>query len=72
MEKKVYEDDLPFGGRTQWYKYECERCGNREDVEDVVVDAYFYSKGCKVGEYPELTCPECNGSMKCIGSYETE
>ncbi len=71
MGNKDFEDYKEFNsGTTQWYKYKCERCGNREEVEDIVVDAYFYSKGCKVGEYPELTCPKCNFRMKCIDSYE--
>ena len=48
----------------QMYPYECEACGYHDDVEDVVVDAFFFSQNCKKGRLPTLTCPECNGTMK--------
>lgn len=48
----------------QMYPYECEACGHKDEVEDIVVDAYFFSQNCKKGKYPTLTCPECNGTMK--------
>lgn len=50
------------------YHYECKACGYRDDVEDVVVDAFFFSQNCKVGRYPTITCPECNSMMKHKGS----
>jgi predicted nucleic acid-binding Zn ribbon protein len=46
------------------YRYECESCGYHDEVEDVVVDAFFFSQNCKRGTYPAITCPECNGTMK--------
>lgn len=50
------------------YCYECEACGYRDDVEDVVVDAFFFSQNCKKERFPTLTCPECNGTMEHKGS----
>ena len=50
------------------YHYECKACGHHDDVEDVVVDAFFFSQNCKQGKFPTITCPECNGTMKCKGS----
>ena len=41
---------------------------SRDDVEDVVVDAFFFSQNCKRGKFPTLTCPECNGTMEHKGS----
>ena len=72
MSKEDFEDYYAFNSSNiQWYKYKCPSCGAGQDVEDVVVDAYFYSKGCKKGEYPKLTCPKCHDGMECIGSYES-
>ena len=50
------------------YHYECKACGHCDDVEDVVVDAFFFSQNCKKGKFPSITCPECNGAMECKGS----
>jgi len=50
------------------YSYECEACGYHDEVEDVVVDAFFFSQNCKKGRLPTLTCPECNGTMEYKGS----
>jgi len=36
----------------QMYPYECEACGHHDEVEDVVVDAFFFSQNCKKGRYP--------------------
>jgi predicted nucleic acid-binding Zn ribbon protein len=61
--------NLPFdSGDIQRYRYECSVCGYHDDIEDVVVDAYFYSQGCSLGEYPEFTCPKCHNKMKYVGS----
>ena len=46
------------------YRYECEACGYHDEVEDVVVDAFFFSQNCKEERFPTLTCSECNGTMK--------
>jgi predicted nucleic acid-binding Zn ribbon protein len=48
----------------QMYRYECESCGYSDEVENVVVDAFFFSQNCRRGQYPTITCPECNGTMK--------
>ena len=58
----------PFdSGEIQRYSYKCSSCDYKEDIEDIIVDAFFYSQACKVGVYPEFTCPECNKKMKYIG-----
>jgi C4-type Zn-finger protein len=57
--------DLPFGPTNiQKYDYKCSSCGYHDEIEDIVVDAYFFSQGCKRGEYPKLTCPNCHKTMK--------
>jgi uncharacterized Zn finger protein len=48
----------------QMYPYKCDVCGYQTEVEDVVVDAFFFSQNCKKGKYPTVTCPECNDIMK--------
>ena len=55
-------DEEPTLGKM--YRYECEACRYHDEVEDVVVDAFFFSQNCKRGKFPTLTCPECNGTMK--------
>lgn len=63
------KDELPFeSSNIQRYKYECPSCGYEDNIEDVVVDAYFFSQGCKTGEYPKFTCPKCQDTMKYVGS----
>ncbi|MBI5148343.1 hypothetical protein HZA33_01560 [Candidatus Pacearchaeota archaeon] len=57
---------LPFNTPSQWYKYRCISCVYETQVEDIVVDAYFFSQGCKKGVYPTLTCPKCNEVMKYV------
>ena len=62
-------EDLPFGpSQGQIYSYECGSCGYQDEVEDVVVDAYFFSQNCKRGERPTFTCPECHSTMKYMDS----
>lgn len=69
MDKPRDRKDLPFNPTSvQEYRYKCSSCGYQEDIEDVVVDAYFFSQGCKKGEYPKFTCPKCNNTMKHAGS----
>ena len=57
---------LKFNSPSQWYNYRCVSCNYETQIEDVVVDAYFYSQGCKKGVYPTFTCPECNKRMKYV------
>lgn len=63
------KDKLPFdSGDIQRYRYKCLSCGYEDNIEDVVVDAYFFSQGCKTGEYPKFTCPKCQDTMKYVGT----
>lgn len=71
MSKEEF-NGLPFNSpEREWYKYRCLSCGHKQDVEDIVFDAYYHSKGCKKGESPKLTCPECHGDMECFGSFKS-
>jgi len=63
--------DQPFGPPSQWYNYKCVSCNYETEIEDIVVDAYFYSQGCKKGVYPTFTCPECNNRMKYVGDKKS-
>ena len=61
--------ELPFGPtHVKKYSYECVSCGHHDDIEDIVVDAFFSSQGCKRGEYPQFTCPKCHNRMEYVGS----
>jgi DNA-directed RNA polymerase subunit M/transcription elongation factor TFIIS len=68
-DKPEKKKELPFGPtHIERYPYECPSCGYHDDIEDIVVDAYFFSQGCKKGEYPKFTCPKCHNTMKYVGS----
>jgi len=68
MDKPEKKKELPFGPtRVQRYSYECSSCGYHDDIEDIVVDAYFFSQGCKTGGYPKFTCPKCHNT--CISAF---
>ena len=60
MKKMKENQDLPFTSPSQYYSYKCRLCSHETKIEDIVVDAYFFSQGCKVGEYPKFSCPNCN------------
>ena len=63
------KDNLLFEpSNIQRYEYKCPSCGYHDDIEDIVVDAYFFSQGCKTGEYPKFTCPKCQDTMMYVGS----
>jgi len=49
--------DQPFGQPSQWYNYKCVSCNYKTEIEDLVVDAYFYSQGCEKRVYPTFICP---------------
>lgn len=68
---ETHKDGPPYIGSSQWYNYKCDSCNYETQVEDIVVDAYFYSQGCKKGVYPTLTCPKCNERMKCLGEQKS-
>lgn len=56
-----------FDSPSQWYNYKCVSCKYETEIEDIVVDAYFYSQGCKTGQYPKFTCPKCHNTMNHVG-----
>lgn len=69
VDKPEKKKELPFGPtHIQRYSYECASCGYHDDIEDIVVDAYFFSRGCKTGEYPKFTCPKSHNTMKYVAS----
>ena len=59
-----------FGPPSQWYNYKCVSCSHETEIEDIVVDAYFYSQACKKGVYPTFTCPKCNKRMKYVNDQK--
>ena len=67
---ETHKEGPPYLGPSQWYNYKCVSCNYETQVEDIVVDAYFYSQGCEKGVYPTLTCPKCNERMKCLGEQK--
>jgi len=50
------DNDLPFGGTSEWYPYYCRACKCRMWVEDIIIDA-FQPDG--PGKCPIICCPEC-------------
>jgi len=67
MDRPEKNKELSFGP-THIQRYRWPSCSYHDDIEDIVVDAYFFSQGCKTGEYPEFTCPKCNNTMKYVSS----
>lgn len=62
MEKK----DLVSVGEETTYSYICSRCGYKQEVPDIVVDAFAASGDLKLGEMPELECPSCGGTLRSV------
>ena len=56
------EQDMPFGGPSTKYPYKCNSCGLKNDVEDIVIDAFIASMEYKQGQMPKLECP-CGGTL---------
>jgi len=51
----------------RWYNYACRSCRHREEVEDVVVDAFAATQNCASGTMPTFSCPECESDMMFTG-----
>ena len=54
-------------GEETTYSYVCTKCGHKEEVPDIVVDAFAASGGLKPGEMPEIECPRCRGTLRSAG-----
>lgn len=66
MKERGESWELPFNTPSQYYSYKCRLCSHETEIEDVVVDAFFFSQGCKTGEYPKFSCPNCNREQSMI------
>ena len=56
QEQDWEDNDLPFGGPSEWYPYCCRACECRMWVEDIIIDA-FPPDG--PGKCPFICCPQC-------------
>ena len=45
---ETHKEGPPYLGPSQWYNYKCVSCNYETQVEDIVVDAYFYSQGSDI------------------------
>ncbi len=70
-EMTEWERDMLGLDRIQKYSYRCRSCQFQYDIEDIVVDAYFFSQACKPGEMPTLTCLHCGGRMEYEGDEKS-
>ncbi|MFP4198190.1 MAG: hypothetical protein ACLFSO_01200, partial [Halanaerobium sp.] len=54
----------------EWYKYECPKCGEEDEVPGYVIDEFAMGKDLKEGEMPGVACPECGAEMKFKYTFE--
>ncbi|WP_089723427.1 hypothetical protein, partial [Halanaerobium congolense] len=67
--------ELPFHSqeeREEWYKFECPKCGKKDEVPGFVIDEFAMGKDLKEGEMPGVACPECNAEMKFKFTFKRE
>ena len=58
------EEDVPFGGAPEYYKYRCSHCHFENTMNEANVDVAFgWTKKrtkCSRGLMPVLECPICS------------
>ena len=65
------EEEMPFGGPTEYYKFRCSRCKFENEMNEANVDAaYGWTRKrtrCSRGLVPVLECPNCSHqTYECI------
>jgi DNA-directed RNA polymerase subunit RPC12/RpoP len=65
--------ELPFHSPTkeeEWCRYECSRCGKKDEVPAFIVGEFAMGEDLKKGELPEVACPRCDYGMKYKYTYK--